>query len=158
MSSAADLPATAPTSPTEVVALTPDWLVDDQLAPATAGGLAELYAAAAAGELAMPYCAACNQVLELEQQICDACGAPEVAWRSVAPIGTVHSSTLVHRREPGLIRAESPYPVVDLELDSGHRVVLTTAAPTVDAPAIGRRVTVSFRQVGGVPIPAADCS
>jgi phenylpropionate dioxygenase-like ring-hydroxylating dioxygenase large terminal subunit len=31
----------------------------------------------------------------------------------------VHAATLVHRREPGLIIAVQPYPVIDVELTSG---------------------------------------
>jgi uncharacterized OB-fold protein len=133
-----------------------DWLVDAQLAPATEGGLEALYSAAAEDQLAMPFCGVCDQVLEIDQQICDACGSPEVTWRPVEPIGTVHSVTLVHRREPGLIRAESPYPVLDLELDSGHRLVMTTTGPAPEPPAIGQRLAVSFRTVGAIQIPAAE--
>ena len=57
--------------------------------------------------------------LELEQYVCDACGASaEVGtagreWRDVPLAGTVHTATLVHRREPGLIVAAGALP--------GHR-------------------------------------
>jgi len=77
-------------------------------------------------------CAACGMPLELEQYVCDACGASaEIGtlgreWRDVPLAGTVHTATLVHRREPGLIVATGPYPVIDIELASGHRLVLTT--------------------------------
>jgi uncharacterized OB-fold protein len=135
-----------------------DWLVDAQLAPATTGELAPFYAAAAVRRLDMPFCGPCGHVLELEQQICDACGSPDVTWRPVEPVGTVHSITRVHRLEPGLIRAESPYLVLDLELDSGHRIVLTTTGPAEIDPAIGERLNVTFRAVGGVLVPSAQIS
>ena len=61
--------------------------------------------------------------------------------------GTVHTATLVHRRERGLILATGPYPVIDVELASGHRLVLTTAAPSGQAPDIGTPVEIAFRTV-----------
>ena len=131
-----------------------DWLVDDSLAPHTDGPLAPMYAAARAGELAMPSCNACHQPLELEQLRCDACGAADVAWLGVDPHGTIHSITTVHRREPGLILATAPYHVVDVELASGHRLVMTTDRPTATPPAIGDAARIVFRDVAGVPVPS----
>jgi uncharacterized protein len=138
-----------------------DWLVAPDLAP-DAGDpvMAPLYAAATRGALALPFCAACSAPLELEQYVCDACGASaEVGtagreWRDVPLAGTVHTATLVHRREPGLIVAPGPYPVIDVELASGHRLVLTTAAPSGQAPDIGAPVEIAFRTVGAVTLPA----
>ncbi len=131
-----------------------DWLVDDSLAPATDGTLAPLYAAAARGELALPHCPACGQPLELEQLRCESCGAIGASWRGVEPTGTVHSVTTVHRREPGLIRATAPYHIVDVELTSGHRLLMTTDVPTPRPPAIGDPARIVFRRVGGVAVPA----
>ena len=133
-----------------------DWLVADSLAPtADAPPLDQLYAAAAEGTLVLPFCPACDLPMELEQEVCDGCLRVGAAWRAVEPSGAVHSSTLVHRREPGLIVANHPYPIVDVELSSGHRLVMTTIDPTDAAPAIGSAVTVDFRRVGGVAVPAA---
>jgi uncharacterized OB-fold protein len=138
-----------------------DWLVAPELAPDTAdAALAPVYEAAARGALILPFCAACATPLELEQYVCDECGAsaeigtPGRDWREVPRAGTVHTATLVHRREPGLIVAGRPYPVIDVELDSGHRLVLTTATPSALAPEIGDRVEIAFRVVGTVTLPA----
>jgi uncharacterized protein len=138
-----------------------DWLVAPELAPDAADPvMAPLYAAAARGGLALPFCAACSTPLELEQYVCDGCGANvEIGtagrqWRDVPLAGTVHAATLVHRREPGLIVATAPYPVIDVELASGHRLVLTTAAPSGEAPDIGTPVEIAFRTVGAVNLPA----
>jgi uncharacterized OB-fold protein len=133
-----------------------DWLVADELAPTVTGALAPLYAAAADGRLAMPFCASCRAVLELEQDVCDECGAPDVAWLDVTPAGTIHSVTRVHRREPSLIRTDNPYYVVDVELDSRHRLVVTTIRPMRGPIRIGERVGIGFRTVGGVAVPAVD--
>jgi uncharacterized protein len=138
-----------------------DWLVAPELAPnATDPVMAPVYEAAARGALALPFCAACGTPLELEQYVCDACGTnAEIGtagreWRDVPLAGTVHAATLVHRREPGLIVAGEPYPVIDVELASGHRLVLTTATPSGQAPDIGAPVEIAFRPVGAVTLPA----
>jgi uncharacterized OB-fold protein len=134
-----------------------DWLLDSALAPtADDDMLAPLYRAAAHNELVMPFCAACTLPLELDQEVCDGCGNAECAWRTVAPRGTVHAATLMHRCEPGLVRGVAPYPIVDVELTSGHRIVMTTVQPAGTAPPIGTAVRIGFRRLGDVAIPAID--
>jgi uncharacterized protein len=134
-----------------------DWLLDSALAPAADDDvLAPLYRAAARSELAMPFCAACNLPLELDQEVCDGCGNADSDWRTVDPRGTVHSATLMHRREPGLVHGVAPYPIVDVELSSGHRMVMTTAQTADTAPPIGTAVRIGFRRLGDVAIPAID--
>jgi uncharacterized OB-fold protein len=134
-----------------------DWLLDPTLAPAVENDpLAPLYRAATRNELALPFCAACAQPLELDQEVCDHCGDTEHDWRTVDPRGAVHAATLMHRREPGLVHAQAPYPIVDVELDSGHRMVMTTAQPADTAPPVGTLVRIGFRRLGDVVIPAID--
>jgi uncharacterized OB-fold protein len=134
-----------------------DWLLDSALAPEPEHDvLAPLYQAATRGELALPFCAACAQPLELDQEVCDTCSGTEHDWRTVELRGTVHAATLMHRREPGLVHAEAPYPIVDVEMESGHRLVMTTVQPTDFAPAIGTHVRIGFRRLGDVAIPAID--
>jgi uncharacterized OB-fold protein len=134
-----------------------DWLLDSGLAPdADDDMLAPLYRAASRNELALPFCAACALPLELDQQVCDNCGNDEHDWRTVALRGTVHAATLMHRREPGLVHAVAPYPIVDVELTSGHRMVMTTVQPTDAAPPIGTAVRIGFRRLGDVVLPAID--
>jgi uncharacterized OB-fold protein len=134
-----------------------DWLLNSALAPEPEhDALRPLYQAATRGELAVPFCAACAQPLELDQEVCDACGGTEHDWRTVDLRGTVHAATLMHRREPGLVRAQAPYPIVDVELESGHRILMTTAQPADAAPKIGAKVRIGFRRLGDVAIPAID--
>jgi uncharacterized protein len=134
-----------------------DWLLDSTLAPTTDDDvLAPLYRAAARNELAMPFCATCALPLELGQEVCDGCGHGECNWRTVDPHGTVHTATLMHRREPGLVHGMAPYPIVDVELSSGHRMVMTTVQPADNAPRIGAAVRIGFRHLGDVAIPAID--
>jgi len=134
-----------------------DWLLDSALAPAADDDvLAPLYRAALRNELALPFCAACGLPLELDQEVCDRCGDAECSWRTVALRGTVHAATLMYRREPGLVHAGAPYPIVDVELTSGHRMVMTTVHPTDIAPPIGTAVRIGFRHLGDVVLPAID--
>jgi uncharacterized OB-fold protein len=134
-----------------------DWLLDAGLAPEPErDALAPLYLAAKRNELALPFCASCAQPLDLDQEVCDHCGEREHDWRTVDLHGTVHAATLMHRREPGLVHTKGPYPIVDVELNSGHRIVMTTVQPTEIAPAIGTAVHVGFRRLGDVVLPAID--
>jgi uncharacterized OB-fold protein len=134
-----------------------DWLLDSALAPTADDDLlAPLYWAAARNELALPFCAACALPLELDQQVCDGCGEAARDWRTVDLRGMVHAATLMHRRESGLVHAVAPYPIVDVELSSGHRMVMTTVQPADTAPTIGTAVRIGFRRLGDVAIPAID--
>jgi uncharacterized OB-fold protein len=133
-----------------------DWLVDESLAPNPVGPLAPLYAAADRGELHLPFCASCvDGPLDLDQTRCHRCGGVAADWRPVAMRGIVHSVTTVHRLEPELIRTNAPYHVLDVELPSGHRLLMTTVGPVPSAPSIGDCVTIAFRRVGAVAVPAA---
>jgi uncharacterized protein len=134
-----------------------DWLLEPALAPAFDGDtISPLYDAAARGELALPFCADCELPLELEQHTCDGCGHAEVLWRHVHPHGVVHAATMMHRREAGLVRATGPYPIVDVEMASGHRIIMTTLTSTDTAPGIGTTVRIGFRRLGNVAIPAVN--
>jgi uncharacterized protein len=134
-----------------------DWLVAASLTPITDGELAPFYAAAARGELVMPFCGVCEwAALELEQTTCDSCGAQDVQWRTIEPRGIVHSATTVHRLEPGLVLTTEPYQIIDVEFASTHRLLMTTTEPTSDPFLIDTPVLVGFRTVGGVAVPAVS--
>jgi uncharacterized OB-fold protein len=114
-----------------------DWLLDSALAPGPEhDALAPLYQATSRHKLALPFCKKCAQPLELDQEVCDDCGGTEHDWRTVELRGIVHAATLMHRREPGLVHAEGPYPIIDVEMASGHRLVMTTAQPADTSPTI----------------------
>ncbi|ASR03182.1 MULTISPECIES: Zn-ribbon domain-containing OB-fold protein [Gordonia] len=134
-----------------------DWLLSDSLAPVVAGDpLEPLYAGASRGALVLPFCGGCSLPLDLEQRVCDDCGSDEIDWLETLPRGVVHSSTTMHRLEPGLVTATGPYPIVDVELDGGHRLIMTTVEPAAGTPRIGDAVDIAFRYLAGVAIPAAQ--
>ncbi|WP_330255089.1 OB-fold domain-containing protein [Nocardia sp. NBC_00565] len=137
-------------------ALDVDWLLDAGLAPDAADDtLAPLYSAAAADRLDLPFCADCESPIDLDQHVCDNCGSVRTLWRTVESTGTVHSATMMHRLEPGLVRTGAPYPILDVELTSGHRLIMTSRDRTEAVFHIGDQVTIGFRSLGGVAIPAA---
>ncbi|MEV0766749.1 OB-fold domain-containing protein [Nocardia salmonicida] len=139
-----------------MLALDVDWLLDSGLAPdVDEEKLAPLYVAAASGRLAMPFCADCATPIDLDQHVCDNCGSARTLWRTVESAGIVHSATVMHRLEPGLVRADAPYPILDVELTSGHRLIMTTRDSTDPEFRIGDRVRIGFRNLGEVAIPAA---
>jgi uncharacterized protein len=134
-----------------------DWLVSESLRPITEGELAPFYDAAAHGRLAMPFCGACDATpLELDQTACDVCSCHIIVWRDVALRGVVHTATTVHRLEPGLVLTSEPYHVIDVDLPSGHRLLMSTSAPAAQVPLIGTTVAIGFRCVGGVNVPAVN--
>ena len=53
-----------------------------------------------------------------------------------------------------LILTTEPYHVIDVEFDSGHRLLMTTVSQTAQPPAVGDSAGIGFRHVGGVAIPA----
>ncbi|MEW1931341.1 OB-fold domain-containing protein [Rhodococcus sp. NPDC079359] len=133
-----------------------DWLLDPALAPTVDGDpLRPLYDGAARGELVLPFCSRCDAPVDLDQQVCDRCGSPETDWRATDLHGTVHSATLMRRLEPGLVATTAPYPIVDVELRGGHRLIMTTVDVAPAVPRIGDNVRVGFRHLGGVALPAA---
>lgn len=147
------------TAHTNISGAASDWLLSDTVAPDALGDpLQPLYDGAALRAVTVPFCGTCQLALELEQQRCDGCGSANVVWRQVDSVGTVHSATVMHRRERGLVLADEPYPIVDVELLSGHRIIVTTVTPCSTPPPIGTRVTLSFRQLGTTAIPAIEYS
>ncbi|MGH3637462.1 MAG: Zn-ribbon domain-containing OB-fold protein, partial [Mycobacterium sp.] len=61
-----------------------DWLLDPALAPTVEGDpLAPLYEAAKRNELVLPFCTACAQPLEFDQEVCDRCSGSEHDWHTV---------------------------------------------------------------------------
>jgi uncharacterized protein len=147
----------APASTSPDVCAPTDWLVAASLTPITDGELAPFYAAAARGELVMPFCGKCEwAALELEQTTCDTCGTQDVQWRALELRGIVHSATTVHRLEPGLVLTTEPYQIIDVEFASTHRLLMTTTEPTAVPFLIDTPVLVGFRTIGGVAVPAVS--
>ena len=133
-----------------------DWLADAALAPPMAARCAPFHDAAAAGHVALPRCGACATPMELDQVACHLCPASEPVWEEVPLIGQVHAVSVVHRLSPRQILTESPYLLIDVEFESGHRLVLTTTAPCHQPPSLGLQVRIGFRRLGVTHLPAVE--
>lgn len=133
-----------------------DWLADDALAPPPTARCAPFHDAAADGRIVLPRCRACAAPLELDQVACHRCADTGAVWQEVPRRGQVHATSSVHRVAPPQILTDRPYLLIDVEFESGHRLVLTTCAPCAQAPAVGQQVRIGFRRVGGTPLPAVD--
>ena len=73
------------------------------------------WSAAQRGAIAVQFCSSCNAVLHLPLPCCPTCGSFEVAWRDVAPNGTVYSWTVIeHAVHPAFA---TPYTVALVALD-----------------------------------------
>lgn len=133
-----------------------DWLVDDTLAPPVTERCEPFHAAASNGRVVLPSCEACAGPVELDQVACHRCGAVGTVWHEVPRRAKVHASSLVHRVAPPQILSDKPYLLIDVEFESGHRLVLTTTRPWTEPPEIGLQVPIGFRRVGEVHLPAVD--
>lgn len=131
-----------------------DWLAADELEPAWSSWLGPFYEAAQEGTLRLPECGRCHAPRELEQYTCAECSETTAHWRAVPLRGIVHALTRVHRFEPRLVRAASPYVVADVEFETGHRLVMTTTHAHVDDLRINTHVTIGFRRIGSRTVPA----
>jgi uncharacterized OB-fold protein len=132
-----------------------DWLVLDVAAPSTGDPLTEFLAGTAEGRLVMPFCGN-GHPLDFDQIGCerDDCTATDRRWRDVRPTATVLASIVMHRIERAFVTTGSPYPVTEVEFDSGHRLYLSTDRnPGAVAYAPGDTVEIAFVRVGQVHIP-----
>jgi uncharacterized protein len=72
------------------------------------------FAAAAAGQVALRYCADCGALLHLPRAYCHHCGSWNTTYRAIAPRGRVYSWTVVeHQIHPAY---PVPYTVALVEL------------------------------------------
>ena len=100
----------------------------------------------AAGELRYQRCGACGAAVHYPRPRCPACFADALDWRVSAGAGTVAAVTVVHRA-PGAAFAElAPYAVALIDLDEGFRVLSNVVDVEPHRVAVGRRVTVVFRE------------
>jgi uncharacterized OB-fold protein len=106
----------------------------------------------AAAELRLPYCASCD-----EWDWYPLAGVPhrcgrELAWRAVAPTGTVYATTTVRRPFlPGASREDVPLTTALVELDDAPGVRLVARFERGDEPRIGDRVRGRFESAHGRP-------
>ena len=94
------------------------------------------------GELAVQQCASCETLQHPPEEICHACLGTEFTTRALAPVGTVHSYTVVHYPTNPALADAVPYAVVLVSLDDAPhlRVVGNMPETPLDDVRIGLRV------------------
>ena len=130
-----------------------DWLLHDSAAPSDVAPLTQFLTGSAEGALVLPFCAACKHPLDLDQLHCDECAHQERVWQEVKPEGQVTVSIMMNRVDARYVKQEKPYPVTEVLLNSGHRIIVSTST-VADAPiASGTQVRLEFVRVGTQNIP-----
>ena len=95
------------------------------------------------------HCAHCDTWLAPAQVRCDACGAPDPAWREAAGRGTVHTFIVMHRAFHPAFEPLVPYVVAVVELAEGPRLMTNLVGCAPAAVHVGMPVTACFETVEG---------
>jgi uncharacterized OB-fold protein len=99
--------------------------------------------------VALQRCPGCAHVWYFRRDFCPACGRDRPETFAACGTGTVHAVTVVHRAPDDAFRALAPYGLVLVELDEGPRMMAHAPADL----AIGDRVALGWRVIGGRPLP-----
>jgi uncharacterized OB-fold protein len=99
--------------------------------------------------VALQRCPGCAHVWTFRRGFCPACGRDAPETFAAGGAGTVHAVTVVHRAPDDTFRALVPYGLALVELDEGPRMMAHVPGDL----AIGERVVLGFREVGGRPLP-----
>jgi uncharacterized OB-fold protein len=97
--------------------------------------------------LLLPTCRACAQPHLPPGPVCPFCFADGIAWRPASGRGRISTWTKVHKAWFPAFADETPYNVVQVELDEGPRLT-SRLVDAGDRPiAIGARVAVVFTDI-----------
>ncbi|WAH97649.1 OB-fold domain-containing protein [Arthrobacter sp. MMS18-M83] len=130
-----------------------DWLVLDAAAPSIEEPLLTFLDGTARGELVLPFCTN-GHPLDFDQGRCEQDGSTEQpVWRTVSSRATVIASIVMHRTEKTFVKAVVPYPVIEVELGSGHRLYVSTDREPERNYQAGDQVELTFVVVGETRIP-----
>jgi len=130
-----------------------DWLLHDSAAPSDVAPLTQYLAGSSEGKLVLPFCVACKHPLDLDQIHCDECAHQERVWQEVEPAGRVTVAIMMNRVDARYVKQEAAYPVVEVSLNSGHRIIVSTSTVAEAPIASGTEVRLEFVQVGTQYIP-----
>ena len=89
-----------------------------------------------AGRFTLQRCDACHKHVFYPRVICPHCGKSALQWVQPSGLGTVHSVTIVARRD----EKGGPYNVVLVDLDEGVRLMSRVDGQDLDEIKIGMRV------------------
>ena len=109
--------------------------------------LAPFWAGAAAGELRLPRCTACDRIHWYPVGPCRRCGGTDLVWAAVAGAGTLHSWTVVRHGFLPELAGLVPFvaALVALDADPEVRIVTRIVDADPDALVVDEPVEVTFR-------------
>ena len=102
--------------------------------------------AAGEGQLVVPRCAECGQIMAPPVANCSACLATRFEWVPTSGRGTVYSFIEYHRSWIREYDGRVPYIVAIVELDEGPRLITGLVGETSEWVMIGARVRVAFQE------------
>jgi uncharacterized OB-fold protein len=108
------------------------------------GGVAE-------GRFLLPWCNACGKPFWHPRAFCPRCWSEDVELRESEGRGTVYTSTVVRRGALPPFDEQLPYALAAADLDDGVRVFARVV--DADSVAIGDRVRIALRDLGGGTVP-----
>lgn len=117
---------------------------------------APFWAAAREGRLVVQRCAACGRLQHPPGQVCARCLSEDLGAEPVSGFGHVHAFTVVERAMLPDLRALVPYVVALVDLDEGVRMVSNVVGAEPAMVAIGARLRVAFRDLGGLTLPVFE--
>ncbi len=106
-------------------------------------GFQPFWDAAASGELRFPACCTCERFHWYPMVRCPYCNGSDIEWKSIKPIGSVYSWTVVQRPFDTAFKNWTPYIVGLIEFIGAPGVRLITNLVDVEPQAIQFSMTVS---------------
>jgi uncharacterized protein len=97
--------------------------------------------------LMLPTCSACGKAHLPPGPVCPYCFSDELVWKQASGRGHVSTWTIVHKAWFPAFAAETPYNVVQVELDEGPRLTSNLVDLHGRHPVIGERVEIIFDDV-----------
>lgn len=106
------------------------------------------------GELRVQRCEACGARQFPPRAVCLSCRSAKLAWTTVAPQGTIHTFTVVHRAPTEAFKTRVPYAIALVDLAPGVRMMMNVEGDRATI-AIDASVDIGFTKEGAWPLPVA---
>ena len=97
--------------------------------------------------LMLPTCRACGKPHLPPGPVCPFCFSTDMVWQAASGRGQISSWTIVHKAWFPAFKDETPYNVVQVELDEGPRLTSHIVGAGEQKLQIGQRVEVVFNDI-----------
>jgi hypothetical protein len=126
--------------------------MSERVVPVPTPDTAVFWDKAKEGELWLPRCESCGEVVFYPRSFCPRCGSGDLSWFRASGRGVVESFVVNHVPAPGY---EAPYIIAFVKLDEGPRLMsnLLEIEQTPEAVSVGMPVEVVFEQRGDLALP-----